>query len=188
MQPHDFVEVFVRPLEELGVEYLITGSIAAIFYGEPRLTHDIDLVLILRSNHVDLLCNRFSLDEYYCPPPEVLRVELGRSHHAHFNLIHHASGFKADCYLFTGDELHRWAFEHRREVKLGPGAKIQLAPIEYVIIRKLQYFREGGSPKHLIDIQAMQRISGSDIDEEFLARELRQRGLIDLLPKIPQDL
>ena len=92
MRPHDFIEVFVSPLEELGVEYMITGSIAAIFYGEPRLTHDIDLVVILRQSHIESLCDRFSINEYYCPPPDVLRVELGRSHNAHFNLIHHDSG------------------------------------------------------------------------------------------------
>lgn len=187
MRPHDFVEVFVRPLDELGVEYIITGSIAAIFYGEPRLTHDIDLVVNLRRSHIESLCDRFPISEYYCPPPEVLHVELGRSHHAHFNLIHHASGLKADCYVFTGDELHRWALEHRRTVTIGNDVQIQLAPIEYVIIRKLQYYHEGGSQKHLTDIQAMLRVSGKDIDEAFLARELEQRGLSDLLPPTPED-
>lgn len=97
MRPHDFVEVFVKPLDEIGIDYMATGSIAAIFYGEPRLTHDIDLVLELEDSHIASLCERFDLDHYYCPPPEVLRVELGRSHHAHFNLIHHDTGLKADC-------------------------------------------------------------------------------------------
>jgi len=187
MRPPDFIEIFVSPLEELGVEYMITGSIAAIFYGEPRLTHDIDLVLTLKPSHVEPLCDRFPLDEYYCPPPQVLRVELGRSSHAHFNLIHHKTGLKADCYVFTGDELHRWAFEHRRAVTIGRATLIQLAPIEYVIIRKLQYNREGGAEKHLTDIQAMLRVSGRDIDAGFLERELEQRGLANLLPEIPAE-
>lgn len=37
--------LFVRPLNPLGVRYLISGSVAAMLYGEPRLTHDVDFVV-----------------------------------------------------------------------------------------------------------------------------------------------
>lgn len=37
--------LFVRPLNPLGVHYLISGSVAAMLYGEPRLTHDVDFVV-----------------------------------------------------------------------------------------------------------------------------------------------
>jgi hypothetical protein len=30
--------LFVRPLQRAGIRYIVTGSVAAIFYGEPRLT------------------------------------------------------------------------------------------------------------------------------------------------------
>jgi hypothetical protein len=183
MQTHDFVEIFVRPLMEAGIEVLVTGSVAAVFYGEPRLTHDIDLVLVLRPDQIDTLCRMFPLETYYCPPPEVIRIEIGRSHGAHFNLIHHDSGLKADCYLYAGDELHRWALEHRRTVAL-ENLQIQLAPPEYVILRKLQYYREGGSQKHLRDIRGMLEQSGSELDRDFLDRELARRGLADLLPAV----
>jgi hypothetical protein len=54
-----------------------------------------------------------------------------------------------------------------------------------VIIRKLQYYHEGKSAKHLTDIQAMLRQSGGEIDYGFLTRELEQRGLLALLPELP---
>ena len=38
---------FLEPLEALGLPYCITGSVAASVYGEPRLTADIDVVLLL---------------------------------------------------------------------------------------------------------------------------------------------
>lgn len=44
--------LFVRPLNQLGVRYLVSGSVAAILYGEPRLTHDVDFVVFLRSEDV----------------------------------------------------------------------------------------------------------------------------------------
>ena len=46
--------------------------------------------------------------------------------------------------------------------------KIQLAPPEYVIVRKLEYYREGGSEKHLRDIRAMLTVSSELIDRSVL--------------------
>jgi len=43
-----------------------------------------------------------------------------------------------------------------------------LAPPEYVIVRKLEYFREGGSDKHLRDIRGMLNVSGDAINREDL--------------------
>ncbi len=42
--------LFARPLNFAQVRYMVTGSVAAIFYGEPRLTHDLDLVVAARSS------------------------------------------------------------------------------------------------------------------------------------------
>ena len=49
MPEADLIELFVAPLERIGIRYLVTGSVAATLYGEPRATHDIDLVAILRA-------------------------------------------------------------------------------------------------------------------------------------------
>ena len=43
----DLLSLFVDPLERLGLDYLVTGSVASMLYGEPRLTNDVDLVLDL---------------------------------------------------------------------------------------------------------------------------------------------
>lgn len=40
--------IFARHLEKLRVTYMVTGSVAAIYYGEPRLTNDVDIVVSLR--------------------------------------------------------------------------------------------------------------------------------------------
>lgn len=39
--------LLVCPLNQLGVRYVISGSVAAMLYGEPRLTHDVDFVVFL---------------------------------------------------------------------------------------------------------------------------------------------
>lgn len=42
--------LFLRPLNQLGVRYII--GVAAILYGEPRFTDDLDLVVFLRHNDI----------------------------------------------------------------------------------------------------------------------------------------
>jgi len=171
-------------MERLGIPYMVTGSIAAIFYGEPRLTHDIDIVLHLRLADIGRLCEMFPLADYYCPPPEVIHVEMRRESHAHFNLIHHTTGLKADCYPFTGDRLHAWALQNRRAQSLAGNQTVQLAPPEYVIIRKMQYYRDGGSQKHVQDILTMLAVQGGAIDMQFLGQELKERNLDMLFNEI----
>jgi hypothetical protein len=148
---------------------------AGILYGEPRLTHDVDIVVALTSRDVQRFIDAFPLDEFYCPPEDVLAIEVRRGQRGHCNLIHHDSGFKADIYI-AFDELHRWALVHRKELTLD-GLRVSVAPIEYVILRKLEYFREGGSEKHLRDIRGMLEVSGAQIDRPLLEQWIARLGL-----------
>lgn len=127
---------FLEPLERLGLPYCVTGSVAASVYGEPRLTADIDIVLLLKIGDIAALRSAFPDAGYYVPPDETLRLELARDSRGMFNLIHHSSQFKADIYLAGHDPLHAWALEHRRRISLGEGGA-WIAPPEYVILRKL---------------------------------------------------
>ena len=47
MSEGDLFLGYTRAFEALGVLYMITGSVAATLYGEPRVTHDVDIVLDL---------------------------------------------------------------------------------------------------------------------------------------------
>jgi hypothetical protein len=168
------LQPFIEPLERLGLPYCVTGSVAASIYGEPRLTADIDVVLLLRAHDIVRLCAAFPEENYYVPPIETLLAEAQRPMRGMFNLIHHATQFKADIYVAANDSLHLWALENRRRIDLD-GAGLWVAPPEYVIIRKLEYFHEGRSDKHVRDIRFM--LAASTIDHVMVAREVAQRGL-----------
>jgi len=159
----DLFKIFVGRMNRTGIRYMITGSMASMIYGEPRLTHDIDMVIELGRADAPKLVEAFPLEEFYCPPLEVVLVEAHRRQRGHFNLIHHRTGFKADVYLAGQDELHQWALNRRRPIETDDET-FWIAPIEYVIVRKLEYFREGGSEKHLRDIQGMLSVSAEEID------------------------
>ena len=132
--------LFIRPLNRLGIRYLVSGSVAAILYGEPRLTHDMDFLVHLRADDVSRLREAFPSREFYLPPQETIRTELARERRGHFNAIHIRTGFKADFYPAGRDEFHAWAFRHGRRVDYC-GEPLMVAPPEYVVVRKLEYFR-----------------------------------------------
>lgn len=130
--------LFVRPLNRAGVRYVIGGSVAAIFYGEPRLTHDVDFVVFLRDADVQRLPQLFPSADFYLPPHETIVAEIQRERSGHFKIIHLDTSFKADMYLTGRDDFNAWAFRMRKQVEF-KGEMISLAPPEYVIVRKLEY-------------------------------------------------
>lgn len=168
--------LFTRRLDALGARYMVSGSVAVTIYGAPRLTHDVDLVVVLDRKQIARLPEIFPLDEFYCPPLEAIEVEAARDQRGHFNIIHHETGFKADFYLAGRDPLHAWALARTRRVDVA-GAPVVVAPPEYVILRKLEFYREGGSEKHLRDIRSMLETSPDAIDRAELERMIAERGL-----------
>jgi len=176
MQAPDLIRLFVVPLNALDIPYMVTGAVAAVVYGEPRFTHDLDLVLGLSPEDADRFAAAFPIDVFYVPPREVIEEEASRTRNGHFNLIHHETGLKADCYLAAGDPLHTWALERRVRPDVG-GVAVWLAPIEYVILRKLEWHRDGGAERHLDDIRAMLRVSGGSVDKVALDGWILRLGL-----------
>jgi len=175
--------IFPECLNKCDMEYMATGSVASIIYGEPRVTHDIDLVLGIHTDNIAQLTSIFNPEEFYCPPPEVIKAETARKKGGHFNIIHHKTGFKADIYSAGEDELHKWAMAKRRKIKL-EGCDIWLAPPEYVIIRKLEYFKQGTNEKHLRDIKRMLEISRDIINIPELKQKITEYGLANEWKKV----
>jgi hypothetical protein len=103
-------------------------------------------------------------------------VEIARGQRGHFNLIHQATGFKADVYLAGHDPLHEWALARARRLEV-EGEPLVVAPPEYVIVRKLEYFREGGSEKHLRDIRSILDTSPELVRFDELEPLIAARGL-----------
>jgi hypothetical protein len=174
MEPANVFLIFTERLEHAGIRYMSTGSVASMLYGIPRFTHDLDLVIELGPHQVSAITNAFPSDLFYAPPEEVIQVERHRPQRGHFNIIHHATGLKADIYIHGRDPLHSWGLANKNRIEQPDGKGIWVAPPEYVIIRKLEYYREGHSEKHIHDIAGMLEISGDiikqDIIKEWVAR------------------
>jgi len=166
MQDPDLIAIFVAPLEAAGIPYLVSGSVATAIYGEPRNTLDIDLAVFPDPAQIVLFPHLFPEADFYLPPLDVITLECRRTSRGHFNIIHHATGLKADIYPSSNHPYLQWAMEHRQRVST-PTTEISLAPPEYVILHKLEFYREGGHQKHLRDIAGV--INQSSLDHAFLA-------------------
>ena len=176
MPPLEPFLIFTRKFNALGLQYMVTGSVAAMYYGEPRMTNDVDIVLVLGPEDTVTLEKAFPQNEFYSPPHEVLKIEQARRQRGHFNLIHHESGFKADVYLAGIDPLHAWGLARRQPAQIEADT-VYFAPPAYVILRKLQFYREGRSTKHLRDIHRMIHVLGAEWDKQDLLHLVCEHGL-----------
>jgi len=172
----DLFVAFVRPLHQAGLRYMISGSLASVQYGEPRLTMDVDLVMHLSESEVARIAEIFPEPDYYTPPIEVLAMEVRRTVRGHFNVIHLPSGWKADFYPSPRHLYWDWAWSRRR-LEMVDGQPAYFSPPEYVILWKLQFYREGGGEKHLRDIRGMLAVSSDKIDRAMLDRATTELGL-----------
>ncbi|HKB03865.1 MAG TPA: hypothetical protein VKD90_16700 [Gemmataceae bacterium] len=174
MEPSELLRVMAGKLEQLGIPYLVTGSMASIAYGEPRLTNDIDVVADLRPGQVDAFCAAFPDPEFYCPRDYVADAVRKKFQ---FNVLHPESGLKIDVIIATDSAFDRARLS--RAVRLQEGADFAawFASPEDVILKKLEYYREGGSEKHVRDILGVLKIRGDRVDRAYIAEWANRMGL-----------
>jgi hypothetical protein len=174
MQELDLIQCFVLPLENAGMEYMVSGSVATSLLGEPRFTADIDIALFLSKAQREELPIVFPENEFYLPPCEVIEIESQREVRGHFNIIHHTSGMKADVYPSRNHPFLPWALKNKLRFPYG-ASFITVAPPEYVILHKLAFYQEGHHNKHIRDITALCRMQ--NVDKEFLMIATKQLHL-----------
>jgi hypothetical protein len=142
MEPSELLRKFVAVLDELEIPYRVVGSVAAMTYGEPRFTNDIDVVVDLKPEQADQFCGFFPAGEFYCYRDAVIEAIRQRRQ---FNIIHYESGIKIDVFIPEPGSLKDTFLARGRRVTLVPGFDAWFASPEDVILKKLEYYREGGS-------------------------------------------
>lgn len=177
MEPSDLLRHLASTLEAIGVAYFVTGSTASIAYGEPRFTNDIDVVVDLPASRVNAFCAAFPLPEYYVSE---LAVQEAVARRHQFNVIHPGSGLKIDVIISKESPFDRSRFARCRRLPMAPGAEAFFASPEDVILKKLAYYREGRSEKHLRDIAGILKISGDRLDRSYIAEWARTLGVDEI--------
>ncbi len=169
--------------ERLGVPYLVTGSMATVVYGEPRLTNDVDVVAALTAATARELHGAFPSPEFYWSDEAVEQALRKRSQ---FNVIHPASGLKVDIMIWSDTPFNRARMARVRLISTSPGTKVRFASPEDVILKKMEFYREGGSEKHLRDIAGVLRVT-TDLDRDYLSRWSEALGTEEIWQRILGD-
>ncbi len=166
-----FAERVVRLLDDHDIGYALCGSFAAMEYSEPRLSIDVDLMILARPAQVGEIVAAFERWGVYVTPIEVIVAELmprGKP----FNVIDGSSGAKADIYPVGATGLAGSAMQRRRQMvwDIDSGQTAWFLAPEDVILFKLMYYRVGGeiAQKHPTDIAKMLAVIGAEIDAEYL--------------------
>jgi hypothetical protein len=174
MDQVDLLRTVVDALERLRVRYLVTGSTATIYYGEPRFTNDIDIVVQLPAARVAEFCRLFPSAQFYLDEASVRDAVAACGQ---FNLIHPQSGLKVDFIIPPDTAFERSRFSRRVRARPGPDFEASFAAPEDVIVKKLEYYAAGGSEKHLRDITGILKTSGDRVDRDYVARWAAQLGV-----------
>lgn len=167
-----FLEV-IQILEDNQLPYMVVGSIASMTYGEPRMTNDMNVVVDILPADAQRIEKLFPIEKFYCPPIEVLKSEIIQK--GQFNLIHQDTGLKIDLMIRKNNAHSIEEFHRRQLVPFISGKSIFMATPEDVIIKKLIFYREGQSEKHLTDIRGI--LTDTVIDQKYLDGWIIKLGL-----------
>mgnify|MGYP001589980093 CR=1 FL=1 len=177
MDLHELLKHIANTFESLKIQYLITGSIASIFYGEPRFTNDIDVVADIREEHIPALLKHFPESEFYLSE-DAIRDAI--RHKYQFNIIHPSSGLKVDIIIRKDDDFNDSRFKRVKRFSPIEKTEANFSSPEDVIIMKMKYYKGGGSEKHIRDITSMMKISGEMIDRDYIEYWAKRLALLDI--------
>jgi hypothetical protein len=171
-----FFSYVIDVLERLEIPYMVVGGFAAIFYGQPRLTIDVDIVVDMKATHIKPFISAFPIPAYYASE-DGIRDSLKRRYP--FNVIQPATGAKIDLVPLPDDLFTKIAFQRRQQMMFDQeGNKAWFITAEDIILAKLMAFENTQSDKHLNDVRGVLITQWGTLDLELIRRGARTAGVL----------
>ena len=174
-EQNDVLKDFSSRLEKLGVEYMLTGSMALVHYAVPRTTADIDIVVKLAADDALKFIKEFERD-YYIPNN---RVRDAISRKMMFNVLNQETVIKIDCVVRKNDEFQMEVFSNRRRVNYA-GFDVWIISKEGLILSKLNWAKNTRSEMQMRDVASILR---NGYDENYVRTWTQKLEIEDLLDK-----
>jgi hypothetical protein len=168
----DIVRDVSARLEQGGLAFMLTGSMALNYYAEPRMTRDIDVVIALAPSDAETVIGLFFPDYYVSREA----VSSSIAHESIFNLIHEESVIKVDCIVRKSSPYRLAEFERRQRITVGDFST-WIASKEDLIISKLWWAKDSHSEVQLRDVRNL-AVTGCDTD--YIEGWTRELGLLTL--------
>jgi len=183
MSQQELLRKVVQVLDGARIEYMVTGSIASSLQGEPRTTHDTDLVVAIEKAAAKEMVKAFPPPDFYLDQETIIEAINKKGM---FNLIDVNSGDKIDFWLLTDEPFDRSRFS-RKYVEEVMGIRLSVSTPEDTILAKLRWAKlSGGSEKHFTDALRVYEVQYEKLDVHYLrswARKLNVQHLFERLQK-----
>lgn len=165
MLQQKLLEKVITFLNSNHIGYMITGSIASSIQGEPRNTHDIDIVIELRNENVSLLLNEFNAPRFYISQNSIEEALLKKGM---FNIIDTDEGDKVDFWLLTEEDFDHSRFQRKIKVEFRKNIFFVSSP-EDTIIAKLRWSKlSGGSQKQMTDAIRVYEVNYKNLNIQYI--------------------
>ncbi len=163
-----------QTLDELKIEYAVSGGVAVSVWGRPRYTADLDIVIEISSREkieelTEGLLKKFKVG--YLNKDTALAAYKNKGE---FNLIEPEYGLKADFFVIGQDEHQKLEIKRAKKKKIG-GKLIRFISPEDLIIAKLRWYHESRSDRQLEDVRAV--LEASNINRKYLLSWVKKLGL-----------
>jgi len=143
-----FLQNIIEFLHCENIPYMLSGSVAMSIYTIPRSTRDIDFIIHLQAKDVEKFVSHFS-EGYYC---DADAVKEAIANQGMFNIIDHATGFKADFVILKTQPFRQKEFERRMKADFF-GIPIYVVSVEDLLISKLIWIQDIQSNVQMEDIK-----------------------------------
>ncbi len=171
-----------RILDELGIEYFVTGGFAVSVWGRPRATFDVDIVIQLIEPKIFPLAKALRrIAEAGYIDEDTAREAVKTS--GEFNFIDPTTGVKADFWVVKKTQLGQLEFERRVAKKIS-GQEVYFISPEDLILNKLCWYQQSESSRHLEDAESIFKISGNKLDKKYLKIWADRLDISELLAKL----
>ena len=158
-------------LNGAGIPYMISGSVAMNFYAQPRMTRDIDIVVVLKPEDVDIFVSLFESDYYV--DRDTIQKEVKRK--GMFNLIHNKLIVKVDFIMKKEGEYDEVAFSRRRRIEVDSMSIWIISP-EDLILSKCIWSRESKSEMQIDDVRNVLEAQ-PDLDSAYMTSWVNRLGV-----------
>lgn len=172
----DLLRRITDALAAHSIPYMVAGSVASSVHGEPRTTRDVDIVIDPSRASLLAFVRDLPADEYYVDEDTALDAFGRRSQ---FNVIDMRTGWKVDLIIRRERPFSIEEFRRRQSASIF-GLALDVASPEDTILAKLEWAKASGSDRQLEDIAGILRVSGSDLDLDYVDRWVAALGLDEL--------
>ncbi len=152
-----FFQKITDILNELNIPYMLSGSVAMSIYILPRATREFDFVIHLEEKNIDRFIQHFQ-EGYYCDKDSIQDAVKRRSL---FNIIDHASGFKADFVVLKDEPFRQEEFNRRKKLDFFDKTIYVVSP-EDLLISKVIWIQDFQTAQHIEDIKNLTAIENMD--------------------------